>query len=372
MLSPNIIAVTDNLTQAYLTIRQTDAFAYASIGTSIEKLSPDPEWLGLIRSQLKLLSNAGAQWQQKKPDIWSPILSQFPNYSTLISSIADVVHDLKNNKELWLKFLYQLSDSLEISKNLTKTSEEQFILQIKKLKNIQQVFNTTLDEAWDTLANEEQEMNDLAIQVTTLQDKVSSLEANLTSSEISGGKNFIQSTAKISYTLVSSVEFSIPYLTVASLAYTVGQTLFDIIATDKEIGETLSKIVKLQTQLSEEAQAMVMIKAIIQLINNFDITIAKINYQFPTISTMWANEKTKVDQAISAIQAGAIPEQMIELVSIPVAAKTWTNLTDFVLKLQQNIEQGKHVAITTSRPSSTNLEMAKMLEVGLSSVIESV
>ncbi|HEY8208235.1 MAG TPA: hypothetical protein VIG99_12185 [Myxococcaceae bacterium] len=94
MLSPAVNGVVDQLALAYSTITRVDAFAYAALNSTIGKLSPDPDWLGAIRNELALLSGAGAQWQQKKPQIWTPLLNQFHDHATLVSAVANVAKDL--------------------------------------------------------------------------------------------------------------------------------------------------------------------------------------------------------------------------------------------------------------------------------------
>lgn len=351
MLCPNVITVCDDLAQSYSTITKVDAFAYACMNTLIGKLSPDPDWLGPVRNELKLLSNAGAGWQQKKPVIWTPLLTQFTNYSSLFSGFATVANQLGNDKDAWLDALGGLSASLGNAVVASKAAEGQFVLQINNLSNIQQVFDTSLGKAWAELASEEQEMIALAAEVTALQDKLNSLEDSITSAEISSGKSYIQSTVSIAYTLVSSAGAEVPYLSIAGLVFTVGKLAYDMIVTDKEIAETINKIVELRNKASQEAQAAAMSKAIIQLIDNFDKSLLAVQHQLPALSTMWANEKQKVDQAVNSIQAGAVPTQMIDLVSMPSAAATWTTLSDFAGKLTKIAEQGKPVTLTTGNQS---------------------
>ncbi len=351
MLSPNVITVCDNLAQSYSTITKVDAFAYACMNTLIGKLSPDPDWLGPVRNELALLSNAGADWQQKKPAIWTPLLSQFTNYSSLFSGFAEVASQLGNDKDTWLQVLGELSASLGNASLASKAAEGQFTLQVNNLNNIQKVFDSSLNKAWAELGNEEQAMIDLATQVTALQDKLSSLDESINSAEISTGKSYIQSTVSITYTLVTSAGADVPYLSIVGLVFTVGKLAYDMIVTDKEIEDTINNIVELRNKASQEAQAAAMSKAVIQLINNFDKNLLAVQHQLPALSGMWDDEKQKVDQTINAIQAGAVPSQMIDLVSMPSAAATWKTLADFVMKITQAPEQGRPVNITTGNQS---------------------
>lgn len=352
MLCPNVMTVCDELAQAYSTIAKVDAFAYASMNTSIGKLSPDPDWLGPVRNELKLLSNAGAGWQQKKPDIWAPLLSQFNTYHALFSSYAEMASQMGDNKDAWLEALGQLRTSLANAEIASKAAEGQFVLQINNLNNVRQVFDSSLNQAWKSLADEEQEMIALASEVTALQDKVNSLQEKINSTEISSGQSYIQSSVSISYTLVTTAGAEVPYLAIVGLVFTVGKLAYDLIVTDEEITETIGKIVELRNKASQEAQAAAMSKGIIQLIDNFDKSLLAVQRRLPALGTMWANEKAKVDGAITALNSGAQPTQYLELLSMEAATATWKKLADFAKQITQKAEQGKPVILMTSTQSS--------------------
>lgn len=348
MLSPNVNNVIDSLAQSYSTIARVDGFAFASMNTMIGKLSPDPDWLGPMRQELSLLSAAGARWQQQKPQIWTPLLTAFPNYATLFAGFADASAELGNDRDAWLSVLQTLSEALVRHKLAAKAAEQQFTLQVQNLSNVEAVFSSSLNKAWAALADEEQQMIDLASQVTALQDRLGQLEADLSGDAISSGKSFIQSSVTISYTLVSTAGASIPYLSIAGLLFTTGKLAYDLIVTDKAIGQTIDQIVALRIAMSQEAQAAAMSKAVIHLINSFDKQLLAVGHQLPALSTMWGAENDKVQEAIHALQAGAVPRQMFELISMPSAAASWQTLADFVPKLMLMPEAGTPVLITTS------------------------
>jgi hypothetical protein len=353
MLSPNVNNATDQLALAYSTIRQVDAFAFASMNTMVGKLSPDPDWLPTVRQRIELLSEAGEQWQLKKTDIWAPVLNQFINYATLFSGFAQVAPNIGDDKDAWMEILNAMSAALSTGKNLTRAAEGQFTLQINNLNNIRQVLDTSIATAWSSLASEEQAMIDLATQVTALQDQLSGLEGSLSSAEIGAGKNFIQSSVTISYTLVSTAGVEVPYLAIGGLLFTVGKMAYDLIVTDKEIDQTIGKIVRLRINMSENAQAAAMSKAVIQLIDNFDKSLLAVNRQLPPMAAMWDAEQTKVRQVINAINAGANPTQIVDLVAMPAASASWNTLSDFCIKLSQVTRNGQPVTVTTTKPVTT-------------------
>ena len=349
MLSPNVIHVSDQLAAARATINKVDAFAYASINTSIGKLSPDPDWLEQIRDQLKLLSIAGQQWQLEKPQIWAPILTQFGYYSSLFSRFAESRDELGNDTDVWLEALGQLKAALNTGEQVSRTAEEAFKVKISDLENVRKVMSSSLDKAWAKLGAEEERMIDLATLVTSLQDQVNRLQEDLNSTGISGGKDYVSSSVSIIYTLVSKAGVEVPYLSIASLVFSTGKLFYDVIVSDAKIKETIDKVVEARNQLSNAAQAAAMTKAVIQLIDNFDKSLLAVQKQLPDLSEMWRTEKGKVTQAISSLNAGARPGQMVALKAMKGAAATWEQLAELARKLSRAAQEGEHIPITVSQ-----------------------
>ena len=190
---------------------------------------------------------------------------------------------------------------------------------------------------------------ELATLVTSLQDKVNRLQEDLGSTGISGGQSYITSSLSITYTLVSKAGVEVPYLSIASLIFTVGKLAYDVIVADAQIKETIDKVVEARNQMSHAAQAVAMTKAIIELIDNFDKSLLAVQRQLPDMSEMWRTEKEKVTQAMSSLNAGAKPSQTVALTTMPAAAATWKRLGELAGKLSQASQQGKHIPITVSQ-----------------------
>jgi hypothetical protein len=351
MLAPNVMHVKDQLAAAQQTINNVDAFAYASINTSIGKLSPDPEWLQGIRNQLKLLSISGQQWQLEKPEIWAPILTQFTNYSSLFSSFASSRDEIGDDPDAWIEVLGQLKAALNTGEQISGAAERAFRVKISDLENVRKVMSSSLAQAWEKLGSEENRMIELATLVTSLQAQVNRLQEELNTTGIDGGKNYMSSTVSVTYTLVSTVGVEVPYLSIASLIFSTGKLFYDVIVSDAKIKETIDKVVDARNQMSSAAQAAAMTKAVIQLIDNFDKSLLAVQKQLPAMSEMWRAEKKSVMDTISALNAGAKPREILALTSMNAAAATWNRLSEFVAKLSRAAEQGSHIPITISQSS---------------------
>lgn len=351
MFAPEVNSVGDDFADAYSNIVKVDSFSYATMNTTVGRLSPDPDWLGSVRTRLAMLSAASQGWQQDRPNIWSKVLLPFADYASTFSAFAGAVDKFGDNKDLWIQALDQLAGELQKSYTMTKAAESAFTSHIKDIQNIEPLLNQTIDTAWNELASEEQQMIQLASQITHLQDQVDQLQDSITNAEISTGKGYVQSVVSISYTLVTSAGVEIPYLAIAGLVLTVGKMAYDLIVTDKEIADTINQIVDLRVKASETAQAAAMTKSIIQLITSLDNSLVSTQSKLPAFYTMWSNERGKILQAKNAIQSGSDPSLMVDLATMPAAAATWNQLAGYVPKLSQVPEQGKPVSLTTTRQS---------------------
>jgi hypothetical protein len=354
MLAPDLNATLDDLAGAFSTIKRVDAFAYASMNTQIGVLSPDPDWLGSVRKELELLSAAGAQWQQDKPSVLAPTLTAFSHYSTLFPAISDAIQASRNDSSAVVDLLDQLSITLGNARESALAAERLFAQRVGLLNNIQQVFSTSIDKAWGALAKEEDQMIELAVQVTRLQDRLNSLQESINSAEIDSGKAYVQSSLSIYYTLAIAGG-DIPYLTIAGLVYTVGKLAYDVIVTDQQIKDTIRKIVETRIQMSEAAQAAAFSKAIIQLIDHFDKALLAVERKMPPFSQMWADQQRSVEAMQDDIRAGIKPGSMFNIRTMPIAAEAWRKIAEFARKLPLTIQQGKPIILSTSPETTPKL-----------------
>jgi hypothetical protein len=357
MLSPDVITVSADLANAYSEIVNVNRFTFASMNILVGKLSPDPDWLAPVRQRIGMLSETSAEWQKQEPEIWVGTLQPFVDYSTLFQGVSETSKKFGNDPQTWINALQGLQAGLDQALAKTTLASNAFTSQIQHLGNVESLLNESLDTAWQELANEEQEMVKLASEITHLQDQLDQLQSSITSAEISSGQSYIKTAVTISYTLVKTAGAEIPYLSILSELYTIGKMAYDLIVTDKQIAETIDKIVKLRVKASEEAQAAAMTKAVIQLINRLDKSIAAMVTRLGPFSTMWSSERSKIDAVIEAINAGAEPRYMTELVSMPSALASWQQLAQTAQTiLTEYPEQGTPVTITTSSsdPISSN------------------
>jgi hypothetical protein len=352
ILCPNVMTVGEMLAGAYSDLKRTDSFAYGSMNTSIGYLSPDPPWLTTFRARMSMLRDACAGWQQSKPDIWAQILLPFANYYTLFAGFTKTAREYGDNRELWLIMLEQLKKELISGKKDSQNAENQFKSHINELKRLEKLLSTSSNEAWTALAGTEQAMVELAGEMVHVQDEINQLQHEISASEISGGKTYVQSVVKTIYTIASSTSVEIPYLTIISLVLTTGSLAYDLILTNQSISRSLDRIAELRTQASIEAQAAAATKTVIQLIAHLNTNLAKLINKMPGFAQMWSHEIEKINQVIYALQSGVNPGDYIDLQSMPSALISWKTLAGYIPKLTKTPEEGKTVTLGVNQKVS--------------------
>ena len=109
MLSPSINVANSLLAQAFNETLRLDSYSVSAGGTTIGVLHKDPEWLASVRSRLAMLGQAGAKWIMDKPEIWSPVLTQFADYASAFAGVADTqARGRITTSDQWIKLLKEV------------------------------------------------------------------------------------------------------------------------------------------------------------------------------------------------------------------------------------------------------------------------
>ncbi len=355
MFAPDIHTTKEQLTTLYNEITGISGYSTGIRDTLIGTLPREPDWIPAVRSEMKILSQAGADWFTKFPDDWSDILTTFIDYGTAFEAFSDQITNNINQltPNQIVELLTQLSKSLASCADRTKNSLDKITALESHFTNVFPTLNESINAGWKELDKEEAEMVAIAEAITQLQADISSLESKIDAAGISGGKTFVQTNVKIAYSIITATgEVAIPYLSIAVLAYTVGKTLYDIISGTDKIEKDLRKLTELQVQATEEAQAAAATKATIQYLYQIEIQFLSFKKHGDELWIMWKNQKSFVDQAIDAINAGVDPSRFLDLLTMKVAAQNWNVLLQFanqIMKLTPQI--GPDVILKTVKPN---------------------
>jgi len=336
MFAPDINTTKNQLTDLFNEIIGVSAYSVGVQDTLIGTLPEEPDWIPAVRSEMKLLSKAGANWMLNYSTSWAEILTAFANYGADFAAFSGEIkkntHTLTKNQIIEL--LSALSDELGSCASKTKKGLDALSGFENQFTSVFPALNSSINSGWKELSEEEAEMVAIAEAITHLQDEISDLQSKIDSSNISGGKTFVQTNVKIIYSILTAAsEIAVPYLSIATLAYSIGKTFYDIISDTDKINEKLLKIGNLQMKASEEAQAAAATKSVIQYLYNIEIQFLSLKKHGTGLMIMWKDEKSKIDEAINAINAGADPASFLDILTMNIANNNW----DALLKYTQQI-----------------------------------
>ncbi len=341
MLSPSVNASMSLLTRGFNEVLQLDNYALSTGNLQVGKLPIDPAWLASVRSRVALLGQAGASWTRDKPEIWGSILLQFADYASAFAGVARLQQQPGiTTAAQWIELLNTvLLAQLDKAVSATDAASQAIITHRNAFSAIQPLLEQSINEGWVELASEEQQMVRIAAELQRLQDLVNALQDSVTSSDISSGQSVILTTVKTLYNIATEAGGSFSFLGMAGSAVTVGKYFYDIIHTSSEVADTLQKIAALQVLATEEAQAAAGTKMVLQLLYNLELSFASIGDVMPQIVTLWQTERDKVQNAISALSAGADPANYFDLLTFPTANANWQSLARFATAIPTRIDQ---------------------------------
>ena len=353
MLSPDIYDAKSLLTQALNAILLLDKYASAANNTRIGKLPEDPGWLAPVRNRMGMLKDAGSSWRSERPDIWAPILLQFVNYATSFSALATQVEQGSVSDDQWIPLLNELLTSqLGAARQETKTACNRLKSAYERFSDVQSLLDDSIQEGWNALATEEKQMVEIAGALGRLHALVGSYEGAITGSVISEGKTAFTTTVSVIYDIVSEAGASFSFMALAGQVFSVGKMFYDIIEGTKKIDDALVEIGELQLEASEAAQAASGTKAVLQLLYQLEKEFLSIKDPVGQIISVWNHELTKVQEVIDALNAGADPQDELDLLTIPSANANWDAILQYALVLQEfHAQEGRPVILTASHPT---------------------
>lgn len=329
MLSPNLNETADLFADAFINFKKLDSYVNMVKNTIIGTTKPEPDWLGSFRNRINRLSKECSKWREQKTELRASLFSSFIDYSTTIHGFIKISDEFNDDSDTWIESLNSLKKELDSNAKTAQNAQKIFQEIITEINEIQPLLDESLEDAWADLSSREKEMVDLSSAITNLQDKVASLQDDLSSAEISGGKSYASNIISISYSVITAEGLSdIPFLTVLSQVYTMAKLTYDVISIELEIGPALDKIRDLSTKLSEDAQSLSLTKALIQMTNHYEKTFLQIQKKLPGFQNIWESESDKIHEAVNALKAGADPKTFFDIQTLSVAGETWNVLAD--------------------------------------------
>jgi len=339
MLAPDINSSQKDLTQSYQSMLSLDGFATTISNLRIVILPKDPDWLPLVRNELKTLRTDSYDWLNRRPDIWSRIPLSFISYGSTFKGVADTAKASGfKTKEDWIKILEGvLLPALRENVKNCKAADAELRTCRSKFSAVLPQIDKSIQVGWTELGKEEKLMLKLAGEIGELEQLAASYGAKLTSDVFSGGKSYVSSSMSLLYAAAAAgAEASIPIIGIATTVFAIGKSFYDIIEDNQKLIETMTRVVKTQEQLSNEAQGLALTKGTLQVLYNLEKMYLASRDALPAMVKLWSREEIKVTDAINALKAGASPDQYLDLLTLDVAETNWQVITQFVQKIMDS------------------------------------
>lgn len=356
MLAPDINTTQDKLTAAYSSILAVDSFAVTTQSIQIVKLPDEPDWLPDVREEIAELDDAADSWQLDRANIWSPVILAFKNYFSIFSAVATTLNpQTHQSAEFWIDMLSKtLLPAVNDSLNATEVSE-------KELQNRMQAFSVVLPQidqsiaqGWTALANEEKAMLKLTQQLGALQANVEALGSKLNTDSIASGKTVAQSAVTMLYAAgAAGAEAAVPILGLVVAVLSIGKTFYDLISDDDQLISLMNQINAITAELTSDAVGMALTKSTLQTLYSVELQYVALRDALPALVDLWINEKTKIEDTIDALKAGAAPDQYIGILTLPQALTAWQTINTFV-------DQITTMDITVGEPVTLDIAKAEI------------
>jgi hypothetical protein len=188
VLSPSINDAESALTDAYVCLRRLSALSQTVSSLQITTLPDDPPWLAPVRDRIALLNEAGNSWMLAEPEMLAALFTTFLDYGPELQAVANL-QTKPADAAAWIAVI-EATLLPTLTANITRLQklESGFHMHLASFTDKIPLLRQSIERGWSDLGEEEQKMEQLAAALVSLQDRVASLEADITVAGISGGE----------------------------------------------------------------------------------------------------------------------------------------------------------------------------------------
>lgn len=359
MLAPTINDAKERLTDAYAGVLALDGFSQSVSSIQVVKLPEDPDWLPPVRGELGALRDDAGAWSLKRAGIWAPVLVSVVDYAPSVQALANQARARgEMSSAQWIELLETVLLKPARGSLADVTGAEAALSSRRAaFSAVLPQIDRSIAEGWGALGAEEVQMTRLAEEIGGLQQLASSYGAKLDSDAISTGKTIATTAVKMLYAAgAAGTSAAIPVLGIGVAVLTIGKSFYDLIEDNEKIIKTMQRISALQAQMSAEAQALALTKATLMVLYDIEKQYLAARDALPAVIDMWKAEVTKVEDAVNALQAGAQPDQYLDLLTLDAAATNWSAILDFADRLAHaDIAMGLPVTLDIGKGTITSV-----------------
>jgi len=325
MLAPDRDDVNSDLADTHNLLLRIGGYATTCLTALIGQMPDPPQWLSDVNAVLSQCRSDAHSWLQDRPDIIVGIIDGFSNYSSLIDSVA-ASSSSEFDAAGWIALLTSLRDQASANSAATRAAADRigkhgdaFAASHAKLRDV-------LAEARAAQDADEADILKVSVDLAQLHDRLDELDSGTTGAAMSGGEAAIKTVAQITYAVLIAGETAVPYVGLAVMLFSVGESLYETIEGDSKISSILSQIEADTRQLDADVRLLALIHSLLAVLDNINDAYAAASQRAPRLDEYWEAAAADLDLAVDAIHAGAVPADMLALATLPKAAAVWREL----------------------------------------------
>lgn len=345
MLAPDDIGPSLNsLKKFYVNTIASDKLATMNRTLNVYQLKNEAPWIADLREKAKLLCKNGVAWGSEKVKIIPNVLDPFVQYKILFSSVAKLLPGATSG-DLAADFLQRLEDQVDKNIQSTHVANQGYSRWIEAVKLNIDLLGECIEEAWKDLGSSEKKIIQFSQEIIKTQNNIEELEGVITPSSISEGtiggiKDVASNLASMSYSVIVN-GYSISYLSVGVMFFTLGKTFYDIFSTADNLHNEIEDLSKYGLELTYEEQALAQTKAALQLVYNLKSLIEQQVNSLDELENFWKNEKRNINTVKDEFRLDKHynPENA-EILQLGIAESVWNSLETAAKGLEDKFGDG--------------------------------
>ncbi len=357
MLSPDPEDTLEELAEVATRWARLNAFTGALLGASIQELDPEPPWLVSAREALSKNRGAGERWFEASPEVVSALVSPYIAFAATFkafSELAPVGSNTQENRDTLLELLGGLRGEIQ-------TALESIDAGNRKLDGVVALFGedhgamvAAVGVATAAHEQEHEAIAEASAKIAALEEKISGLSEAIGAADLAAGKTFLETEVDLIFEIVAG-EIAIPFIGIGLALLSIGTDLVEVILKSGEIDEALNELHDVLIEQAEDIQAVSAIHTVLQVLNRLNEQYVLAAERGPHIKVLWTTFDQRLGDMQEALQAGADPTLMIDLQSLPKAAKVWEYLARAAKHLLQLKPASKSTVTLRPHPKAAAL-----------------
>jgi len=344
-----------DLANTWNVLLDVGGFCQSCLRADVSQVDPPVSWVPEAQQILSDCRAVAQDWLTARETIIPTIAGTFMDYCSLVSS---TVAGLGSSQDpvAWTEGLGQMREATSAASAAVKQANAAMTDQQARFQLAYRRLDNALALARMTVSSEEADIDAVQVKLQALVDRLQSLGATFSSSDMSAGQSVVQTVATIVYEAAVEGEAAIPVLSVVAVLYSVSSSVYTVVSTDAEIAELLEEVSAAMKQLSGDARILAMARGLIASLGDVVKAYAEALQLMPRLNTYWDAETAKLDILTEALRHGTVAG-LTEIEGLPVALTIWQQLAKvaggMVLPLQTS-DKDVPLAISLLQGSPTH------------------